>query len=213
MSRTSRNTRLGAATIGGIIAFAAVGGGLVACQGNSGGVPQPSGTPTTSSSSTPSASATTSSSAEDEAVVDAEYTLRDYYRVTGLSRQAPDDFNIEDFKKVAISSALFDAQNLYNTYVMTGTTETGDVKVEVVEVREVDLTSKPKAKPQPIVPAVQFLVCLDSSEVNTMDKDGKSLNKPDRQVRNLFRIGLRNDDYPDGTWLMSYTDPQEGKSC
>jgi hypothetical protein len=206
----SRNNRIAAVSVGAFVVAAAVVGGLVACQGNPSATPE---TTPTASQTTSSPSASPSADPEAEAVEAAENAMRDYYRVTGLSRQNPEDFNVEDLKKVAITSALIDAQSLHTTYLTTGTRTIGDVKVEVVKVHDVDLTNRPKAKPQPVVPEVQLMVCVDATDVNVVDKDGKSLNKPGRQTRNLFRVGVVNYEYPDGPWLTAYTDPQEGEPC
>lgn len=207
----SRNNRTAAASVGAFVVAAAVVGGLVACQGNPSAGTEP--TPSTSQTTTPPSASPTPADPEAEAVEAAESAVRDYYRVTGLSRQNPEEFNVEDLKKVAITSALADSQSLHTAYLTSGTRTIGDVEVEVVKVHDVDLTNRPKAKPQPVVPEVQFMVCLDAADVNTIDKDGKSLNKPGRQTRNLFRVGVVNYEYPEGPWLMAYTDPQEGKSC
>lgn len=211
MSSTSRRTRLGAAVIGAVIALAAVGGGLVACQGTPGGSTEATSTPTTSISPTPSPSPSTPN-AKDQAVKDAEFVLREYYDVTAAMLQDPENFHLEDAKNVAISSSLVDVQNAYSMYLNNGMHDIGTVTIDSIEPKTIDLTNKPKAKP-PVVPVVEFLVCLDSSDVNTVDDSGKSLNVPGQDPRSLLRIGVANYDYPDGPWLVAYTAPEEGKKC
>ncbi|MGI5190005.1 hypothetical protein ACQEVI_17830 [Promicromonospora sp. CA-289599] len=196
------------ATVGVLVA-AVVGIGVAGCSGED-VASLATSSPSASVSSSPSPSMV---SPEDKAIKKAEAAVRDYYRVVDAALSDPKNFNPEDLKEVAIMSGLYDVQNARNSYLVEGRHDTGETSVEVVEVRKLDLTHKPKAKPQPVVPTVQLMVCLDSTDVDTVDKNGKSLSSPDRQFRNLVRVGLRNDAYPEGPWRVSYYEFQGGEPC
>lgn len=183
---------------------------LSACQGGPDSSQAPTTSPSASASSASSASPSpTSKSPEDKAVKQAKQVVRDYYRVKDLSLQDPDAFVLEDYKTVAISSALVDLQNLYNAAKMQGH-QIGRTTVDSFEVLDVDLTNKPK---QSEIPTVQLSVCYDVSKLNIVDKEGKSIVPPDRKDRGIARIGVSNFEYPEGPWLVGFVEYPENKTC
>src|SRR5690606_5323957 len=108
----TRNNRLAAAAVGAVVVAAAIAATVVACQATGDPTPGASTSPTATASASPSPSPTTPDP-EAQAVKDAEYAVRNYYEVTGVMLQDPENFNFEDAKKVAICSSLVDVQNAY----------------------------------------------------------------------------------------------------
>jgi hypothetical protein len=58
---------------------------------------------------------------------------------------------------------------------------------------------------------VEVTACLDSSEVTVTNKDGKTVEG--QQGRHLMRLGVANYEYPNGPWLVAFTESQEGETC
>jgi hypothetical protein len=192
MSRTSRPT----AALGIIVAAALAGAALSGCQTSSEASPSP--TATAAPSPTP-----TTTSAEDEAAAAAKEAVAGYYSLTDAAMQDPESFDAENFKTVTISTALIDIQNTYNVYLANGLHRTGDIKIEELDVRAADLESDP--------PTVEVTACLDSSEVTVTNKDGKTVEG--QEGRHLMRLGVANYEYPNGPWLVAFTESQEGETC
>lgn len=190
MSRTSRPT----AALGIILAAALAGATLSGCQTSSEASPSP--TPTASPSPT-------ITSPEDEAGAAAEEAVASFYSLTDTAMQDPESFDAENFKTVAISTALVDIQNTFNVYVTNELHRTGDIKVEELDVRSTDLDSDP--------PTVEVTACLDSSEVTVTNKDGETVEG--QEGRRLMRLGVANYEYPDGPWQVAFTEAQDGETC
>jgi hypothetical protein len=184
---------------------------LSACQSDPGSSTAPSASPSASASPSPSPTPTTKSP-EDEAIEQAEQALRAYYPVLDRSLQDPDGFNLEDYKTVAISSALVDAQNRFNAIAAQDLTQVGDIKLSSIEASKADLTFKPNVSP-PEIPTVEFQVCYDVSGLNMVDKDGTSIVPADRKPRGVDRVGVSNFEYPDGPWLVGFVEHLEDETC
>ncbi|ACZ32426.1 hypothetical protein Xcel_3427 (plasmid) [Xylanimonas cellulosilytica DSM 15894] len=201
-------TRTVTITAGAAALVVAAGIALTACQSD----PEGSSTPTptlTSPSPTATPSPTEASkSPEDVAAAAAEKAVHDYYAMLDASLQKPDTFNPDDLKKVAIGTALADAQNRFNIiWGQQGLRQNGSTKLTEVTRTSVDL------KPSDNVPIVELRVCWDASEVNVVDKDGKSAVPADRKPLGVQRVGVANYDYPDGPWLVAFTEYKDGETC
>ena len=206
----SRIPRLATRALSVSAAFA-LGMSLTACTAEQ--TPSADSTGSASASASPSASPSpTAPSPEEEAISKAETALHEYFRVSDVSMQDPENFRVEDYKKVAISSALIELQNGYNSQVAQDVRQIGGLVVDSVEDPKVDLTFKPKKTP-PEIPNVIFTVCFDVSAVNVVDKDGKSIVPPGRPDRGMLRVGVANYEYPDGPWLVDFTEGLDDKSC
>lgn len=193
-----------------LAATALMAGTLCAC--NSGG----DGTATASPSVTPlptSASPSPTLSPEDVAVAAAEKKIPEYFAVSDQSLQDPENFNLEDFKAVAISSALIDLQNRFNVFTAQEFTQEGSANVESMTNPRVDLLLDLTKSP-PDVPTVQLDVCVDVSKLNLVNAAGESQVPASRKPRQLWRVGVSNYEYPaPDQWRVSFTDTQGGKTC
>lgn len=207
-----RTTRTATITAGAVAAAAAVAIALVACQPNPEVSASPSPSATTTSPS-PSPSPTEASmTPEDEATEAAEEAVHAFYRMSNVSNQDPTNFKIEQFETVAIGTALAATENYFNALKANGYTQIGETEVVSVTRTSVDLTNDTAASP-PKVPFVEFDVCWDQSKVNVVDKDGKSVKPADVGTRGVIRVGVANYEYPDGPWLVDFTEARKGKTC
>lgn len=208
MSRTPRSVTR-AVSLGLVLAL---GISLTACAADRESSAEPAASGTTSMSASPSASPPpTAPSSEEDATSKAEAAVVAYYEMKDASLQAPANFKIEDYKKVAVSSALNDVQNLYNAAVLQGH-QIGGTTLDSVEVLDVDLAFEPDKTP-PEIPTVQFSVCYDITDLNIVDQDGKSIVPPGRQNRGVAEVGVSNFEYPEGPWLVGFVEYQEDKTC
>ena len=209
MSRTprfgTRVLRMGAALSLGI--------GLTACTAEQGSSVEPAALETKSMSASPSAPPSPSVlSPEEKAITKAEAAVRKYLRVKEVSMQDPKNFKVEDFKKVAISSALIDLRNGVNSHAYQGVHQVGGIKVESIKDPKVSLTNRPKETP-PEIPNVIFTVCYDLSDVDVVTEDGTSIVTDARPDRVALQVGVANYEYPKGPWLVGFTDGLELTSC
>lgn len=197
-------------TLIGVVA-AALAGSLTACTG------EPDDTPSSleelqqqgQAQSTPTPE---SVSPEDEAVQLAEEAVQNYYSVSNSVLQAPADADVSEFKTVATGSALLGLRDLRTQFISNGWKQVGESSVEVLEVGTFDLTSKPKADP-PVVPFGEMSVCVDASGYDILDKNGKSTVGQEVPDRRFVRVGVANYEYPNGPWIVSFTEFKAGKTC
>ena len=200
-------TRTVTITAGAVALVVATGVALTACQSDPEAAPTPTPTLTTTSP-TPTPSPTEASkSPEDVATAAAEKAVHDYYAMTDASRQNPDTFNPDDLKKVAVGTALADAQNSLAYTLSNEQRQTGSTKVTEITRTSVDLN------PSDDVPVVELRVCWDVSGLNVVDKDGKSVVPADRAPLGVQRVGVANYDYPSGPWLVAFTEWKDGEKC
>lgn len=182
------------------------------CACNSGGDGTATATPSVTPSPT-SASPSPTLSPEDVAVAAAEKKIPEYFAVSDQSLQDPENFNLEDFKAVAISSALIDLQNRFNVFTAQEFTQEGSANVESMTNQRVDLLLDLTKSP-PDVPTVQLDVCVDVSKLNLVNAAGESQVSASRKPRQLWRVGVSNYEYPaPDQWRVSFTDTQGGKTC
>lgn len=196
MSRTSRPT----AALGIIVAAALASAALSGCQTSSEASPSP--TATVAPSPTP-----TTTSPEDEAVAAAKEAVASYYSLAGAAMQDPKSFDVENFKTVAIGSALLDLENSHSRYVALGLHATGDIKYDLVEVGAVDLEAEPAT--------VELMICLDNSDVIVTNEAGESVQGTDegQQARHLMRLGVTDYQYPNGPWQLAFAEEQKDVTC
>lgn len=180
---------------------------LAACQPSPSA---PSQTPTSTSTSSHPSPSITSTSPEDVAISDAEKVVKNYFFVSDTALQAPDNFNPEDLKKVAITTALADAQNLFEATKKQGLHQTGATIIESMTNPRVDLKEDAATTP-PTVPLVQLDVCYDVSKLNIVDGAGKSIVPAERKARGVARVGVAK--YPGNPWLVAFVDYEEDRSC
>lgn len=203
---TLKRTRILAAAV-------AIVAGLGACTASPSDDPTTSPGTASSSSTSPATTVTPSVTPEEEAIAAAKAMIPQYVATADRSLQEGKKFNVEDFKKVAISSGLIDLQNRYNVFTAQKFTQIGSTSVETMDNPRVDLTLDLKKSP-PDVPTVQLDVCVDVSKVNLVDEAGKSQIPPTRVPRQKWRFGVSNYEYPAlGEWRVSFTDTQGGKTC
>jgi|GEM_PF-753277 len=195
MIRTTRT-----ATISGAAALAVAAAiALTSCQSDPEASPTPTPSPTATTTS-PSPSPTEASKSPEDVAADAAVKVtRDFYAMADGSLQNPSTFNPDDFKKVAISSALTDLQNSLNFTLSNGQHQIGSTEVTEITRTSVDLN------PSDEIPIVELRVCWDVSDLNVVDKDGKSVVPADRAPLGVERVGVANYDYPDGPWQVAFT--------
>ncbi|GAA4721959.1 hypothetical protein APR04_001427 [Promicromonospora umidemergens] len=209
MSRTPRF----ATRVLSVGAALSLGIGLTACSAEQGSSVEPAASETTSTSAAQSASPSpTVPSPEEKAITKAETAVRKYFRVMEVSLRDPKNFNVEDFKKVAITTALSDLRNGVNSHAYQGVHQVGGIKVESIKDPEVSLTNRPNEVP-PEIPNVIFTVCYDLSDVDVVTEDGTSIVTDARPDRVALQVGVANYEYPKGPWLVDFTDGPELTSC
>lgn len=202
----SRTTRIAARTVG-AVAVVALGLSLGACSGGS----APAAEPSESVSASPSPSPT-ELSPEEEAIAQAEPLVSRYFQMKDEALQDPAAFRHQQFEKVAIGTAQNDLKRFHGAAGEQGLHQTGATEIVSIEVDEMDLTFKPKVTP-PEIPYVDFNVCYDVTDLDTVDRAGDSIVPADRKDRGMIKVGVANYEYPDGPWLVAYTEYQEGESC
>lgn len=186
---------------------------LGACTTAGNGPTASSTSPSSSSTSPKPSPATPTQSPEEVAIAAAKDLLPQYFATRDRSLQEGKAFNVEDFKKVAISSGLIEMQNRYNVITGQSFKQLGATRIETVDNPRVDLSLDLKKSP-PDVPTVQLDVCIDVSKVNIVNKAGESQIPPSRVPRQKWRVGVSNYEYPTpGAWRVSFVDPQGGKTC
>lgn len=194
-------------TLGGAVLLLAVAATTTAC-GGSGTDASPSPTPTTSTAPSSSAPA----DPRDQASADAQATLRRYFDVGNQVGQNP-KVPLSKLKSVETSTLLFAEQHQYEKWRSSGWKQTGDLKVTKMQVQAVSLDNSDPAKGK--VPSVTVMVCTDSSNVDVVDKSGKSvvLSTRPRALTTLYTVA--NYQYkkdPQGGWRVATgTDKEVGK--
>lgn len=174
----------------------------------------PSASPSPAPSSpAPSAATTTPPSDSEIASEAASAVLRKFYDVRNQLRQdSAQPLSLLD--SVAISTELAAQQNLFNKERKSGIHQTGETKVAELEVQSVNLdNADPKAGK---VPTVQIDLCFDVSDVDVIDKNGKSVTSPDRPDTGWIQFLVSNyqwDTDPDGGWRVASSQDIEREPC
>jgi hypothetical protein len=171
------------------------------------------GAPSTAAVSPTPLPSMTTTSPEDEAALHAEEALRNYFRAQTQCMADPPHTPITCFDGVAIGGELDNMRNTLVSAQAMAQKSSGDVTVVSVDRVGVDLTDKVTEQP-PTVPKVVFSVCVDVSQVNIVDKDGKSVVPPDRKPRVRASITVYDYKYPDPSqWRVGYVVESKDSTC
>jgi hypothetical protein len=176
----------------------------------------PEATPTPTSSSSSPAPTTTSPTPQSESEIAsdaASAVLRQYYDVRNQLRQDPST-SLRRLDDVAISTELAAQKNLFAKERKQGLRQTGETKVVQLDVKSVNLdNSDPKAGK---VPTVQIDLCFDVSDVDVVDKNGKSVISPDRPDTGWIQFLVSNYKWktdPEGGWRVASSQDIERAAC
>lgn len=191
--------------------------GLIILAGCTAGSPDASSTssslPSTPSPSSPSMTSSAIAPPEEVAKVKAEEVLRAYYRSQTECLSDPARSEMTCFDNVAIATRLTDMRNALVSAKGMQTRVNGDIQVVSATPTKVDLAMDLQKTP-PVVPAVTFRTCVDVSNFNIVDKDGKSIVPPTRKPRSVASVVMANYKYPDQSqWRVAYIDPDEEATC
>lgn len=183
---------------------------LTSCAGGNDPAASPSPSP---SSPAPTTITPTPPSDSEVASEAASAVLRKFYDVRNQLRQDPSK-PLTLLDDVAISTELAAQRNLFTKERKQGLHQTGETKVVELDVRSVNLdNSDPKAGK---VPTVQIDLCFDVSEVDVIDRDGKSVISPDRPDTGWIQFLVSNyqwDTDPDGSWRVASSQDIEREPC
>lgn len=194
-------------TLGGAVLLLAVAATTTACGG--------SGTDATPSPSKASSTAPTSSAPadpRDQAKADAQEALKRYFEVGNQVGQNP-KVPLAKLKTVETSTLLFAEQHQYEKWRSSGWKQVGDLKVTKMQVQSVSLDNSDPTKGK--VPSVTVMVCTDSSNVDVVDKSGKSvvLSTRPRALTTLYTVANYHwkADPSNGWRVATGTDKEVGK--
>lgn len=171
---------------------------LAACSDGDGYATPPATTsaPTATTSPTPLTESQIASNA-------AEAKVREYYDTLNLLRQDSTQ-PISELKSVAISVELTAQQHLVRSERRKGRRQVGESTIAELQTQSVSLdNSDPKAGK---VPSVFIDVCWDVSDVDVVDKGGKSVvvaNRPDTGWTRYTVANYRYVKDPEGAWRVS----------
>lgn len=157
----------------------------------------PPNTKTTSSGGTPNQS-------ESEAATEAaKQLIHDYFAT--IDKLGQDDGEpVSDLGKVAESRQLSVLRNSITQQRKAGQRQTGDTKVAELKVQSVNLDNSDPAAGK--VPTVTVDVCWDVSDVDVVDKNGKSVVSPNRPDTAWTRYTVANyhwSDHPTDGWRVA----------
>lgn len=171
---------------------------LAACSEDGGATAPPATTsaPVVTTTPTPLTESQVASAA-------AEAKLREFYETLNLLRQDAAR-PISELKSVAISVELTAQQHLVRSERRKGRRQVGNSQIAELKVQSVSLdNSDPKAGK---VPAVFIDVCWDVSNVDVVDKNGRSVVVANRPDAGWTRYTVSNYRYardPSGAWRVS----------
>lgn len=190
---------------------------LAACTDGGAGTPTGTtsvviGASSTPPPSTPSTSVMTTPPTE-AATARADEVVRAYYRAQSTCLANPDKVEVTCFDQVAIGTALADARNSLVSAKAMQTRTVGGIQVISAQTTKVDLANDVTKTP-PIVPMVAVRTCIDVSNFNVVDKEGKSIVPPQRKPRSVGSVVVVNYKYPDPSrWRVAYIVPESGGTC
>jgi len=184
------------------------------CTGGAAQPPRATASATSSPSMTsPTPTSTPTAGPEDEAAARAEEALRAYLRSQTECLSDPPNTPDTCFDAVAIGTELVNRKNALTTARAMATRVSGELVLDSIERRSVDLTTMPEATP-PVVPTVMFGACVDVSHYVAVDKDGKSIVQPGRPTTSPLAISVYNYQLPDPTaWRVGYVEPAKDLAC
>ncbi|GAA1875933.1 hypothetical protein [Myceligenerans crystallogenes] len=148
-----------------------------------------------------------------QAVEAAKLAFDAFLKLDDDARQNIDSFDEKRYEEVAVDMALVDARGLFRTSYTKGYRSVGDSSWELLKTPKVDLKNKPKSEP-PVRPTVELTVCIDTSAVDVVDRDGVSVVPEGGQSRYLSFVSVVDVDHPNDEWRVSdvgYT--EDVKSC
>jgi hypothetical protein len=167
---------------------------LASCTGGDGNANPTANTATTTAAATATTAASPSpstTSAEDQAAQHAEAVYRDYLRTQITCFTDPRATPSTCFDAVAIGPEKNTSLQALRAAQEVNSKVSGDIGVLSIKTTKVDLTNKVSQTP-PIVPEVVFRVCEDLSNLNIVDKDGKSIVPPSRKPHVLVDVSVLN---------------------
>lgn len=183
---------------------------LAGCAGGNDPAATQSPTP---SSPAPTTATSTPPTDSEKASAAASAVLRRYNDVLNLlGRDASRPLSL--LGSVAISTELAAQRNTLRNQRKQDLRQVGDTKIGVLTVESVNLdNSDPKAGK---VPTVQVDVCFDVSQVDLVDRSGKSVVNPDRPDTAWVQLLVANyqwDKDPDGGWRVASSQDLKRKPC
>lgn len=208
-SSNRRENNIMRTTLGGAVLLLAVAATTTAC-GGSGTDATPPATNSPSPSS-PSSSAPADPRSQAEAA--AQATVRKYFQVTdriGQNPKAP----LSALKTVDISGVLSQDQHTFTDWRSKGWKKTGSLKVTKMQVEQVNLDNSDPANGK--VPTVAIAVCTDASNVDVVNKSGKSVVLKSRPTLLTTRYTVANYHYksdPAGGWRVAVIEDEEVGKC
>jgi hypothetical protein len=166
--------------------------------------------PLASVASTPSASPS-SASPEDQAKELAKATIERYW---STYTECLEDTNAQPtcFDDVAIAIERQKLQNTLSGARQVGSRASGPIRVISIDLVTVDLTNRVTETP-PTVPYVVYRVCVDVSQFQIVDRDGKSIIPADRKPRVSGDMSVANYKLPDKTQWRVDSRSNEGVAC
>jgi hypothetical protein len=151
----------------------------------------------------PSPSPTRSLSPEDRAIQQAERVIRDYYDVYLAVLKRP-MAGPNRFDTVASGQELRDLRTEWRQVHRNGWHATGKGRIDEVTITHADVKSDPAV--------VDADVCYDVSGIGGVDRQGNSVISPARADKSIRRMRLTNSNWPDGRWMVSWTE-SKNESC
>ena len=196
-------------TLGGAVLLLAVAATTTAC-GGSGTDATP---PATNSPSPTSPSSSAPSDPRSQAETAAQVMVQKYFQVTdgiGQNPKAP----LAALKTVDVSGVLSQDQHTFTDWRSKGWKKTGSLKVTKMQVEQVNLDNSDPASGK--VPTVAIAVCTDASNVDVVDKNGKSVVLKSRPTLLTTRYTVANYHYkkdPQGGWRVAVIEDEEVGKC
>jgi len=163
------------------------------CGGQDDPVAQPTPTSAAPSTSAPTSSSVVPVSAEDQALADATEIVNQYYVLLDQIGEDPKaDANV--LRDVATGEALQNAIRADVRSKALGRVQIGKTKVVEAEPFSIDLTSDPAAEPRKYETIVMD-TCVDVTDVNVVDAEGKSVVLPTRLPQSADRFDVVRYDF------------------
>ena len=163
------------------------------CTGQDDPVAEPTPSSAAPTTSAPTSSSVVPVSAEDQAVAEATDLVRAYYAEIDRVNIDP-NADANTLRDVTANEA-FDLQ--LRTALQTkarGLTQIGNVRVLEVTPFSIDLSSDATAQP-PKYPTIVMDTCIDVSEVNVVDAEGKSVVASTRPPQSAARVDVVQFDF------------------
>jgi hypothetical protein len=151
----------------------------------------------------PSPSPTRSLSPEDRAIQQAEPVIRDYYAAYLASFKDP-TAGPKRFESVAFGRELRDLRAGLRLYRQKKVHVEGSARIDKVTITHADVEVSPAV--------VEADVCYDVSKAELVDHRGNVVTPKEREDKSLRRMRLTNDDWPEGQWMVTWSE-SKNESC